>query len=67
VDFWPEGTPPLTFTYVNHRGEESLRRVIPLYPFFGSTEFYADPHWLLRCWDLDRQAERDFDLARMSR
>ena len=57
---------PLTFWYVNHAGVGSVRRVIPLAAWFGSTEHHAAPCWLLRAFCLDRQALRDFDLGKVA-
>ncbi|MDR6952331.1 hypothetical protein J2X65_001686 [Ancylobacter sp. 3268] len=54
---------PLTFTYRNWRGETDTRRALPLGIRFGSTEWHPEPEWLLRAFDIDRQAEREFALA----
>jgi predicted DNA-binding transcriptional regulator YafY len=54
------------FLYVNHRGEVAIRRVHPQDIWFGSTEWYKEAQWLLRAWDLDRQALRDFAMAGIS-
>jgi predicted DNA-binding transcriptional regulator YafY len=53
----------VTFWYANHRGEEAVRRVLPYYLWYGSTEWHPTPQWLVRGYDLDRQAERDFAMS----
>jgi predicted DNA-binding transcriptional regulator YafY len=61
-------TPPvvLTFDYVNHRGEASRRRARPVRVWFGRSDFDEGEHWFVRCFDLDRQADRDFVLCKMA-
>ena len=55
--------PPLVLTYTNHRGETGVRRIIPLAaPWWGQTDWHPEPQWLLRAFDVDRQAEREFAL-----
>jgi predicted DNA-binding transcriptional regulator YafY len=56
--------PPLVFTYTNHRGETSVRHVIPKSIRFGTTPDHTDT-WLLNAFDLDRNATRTFDLSKM--
>lgn len=46
--------------YTNYRGERSVRFVRPSEIWFGSTEFHPIAQWLLRAYDLDKDAERDF-------
>ena len=48
--------------YTNHRGETSVRDIIPLEIKFGATEYHLEPQWLLRAFALDREAERHFAL-----
>jgi hypothetical protein len=54
--------PALSFRYRNHRGEVAERRVRPIHVWYGSTEHHPYAQWLLRAYDLDKQAERDFAL-----
>ncbi len=57
--------PPLAFHYRNHRGELATRHVVPDREkplWFGSTEWHQEPQWLLRGYDLYRQAVRDYAL-----
>jgi hypothetical protein len=53
-------TEPLAFTYRNWRGEVGERKVIPRYVHHGATEWHPEPQYLLRAFDLDKQADRDF-------
>lgn len=54
------------FPYKNHRGEHGHRRVSPIRIWFGSTEWHPEPQWLLRAFDLDKDAERDFALSQIA-
>lgn len=51
---------PVTLTYTNWRGETAERTITPQSIWFGSTEWHPEPQWLLRAWDCEKQAERDF-------
>lgn len=51
---------PLTFQYKNHRGEVAARVVFPISVRFGTTEWHPEAQWLLRAFDRDKQAEREF-------
>lgn len=48
--------------YTNHRGDRSVRRIIPRNFTFGITSFYPTPQWLLAAFDVDKQAMRVFAL-----
>lgn len=48
--------------YTNHRGEVGWRRIFPQHIVCGSTDWHPEVQWLLRAFDLDRKAERDFAL-----
>lgn len=52
--------------YRNWRNEVSVRRIMPLEVYYGSTEWHPTPGWLLRAWDFGKQAERDFALDSFS-
>ncbi|WP_374844223.1 hypothetical protein, partial [Brucella haematophila] len=58
----PDMGNPITLTYTNYRGETSERAITPIRPWFGSTEWHPEPQWLLRAYDHDKGAERDFAL-----
>lgn len=57
----PDGD-PVKVAYTNYRGETSERTIRPMYPWYGSTEWHPEPQWLLRAFDFDKGAERDFAL-----
>lgn len=48
--------------YTNHRGERSVRYILPLRVWFGESEFHPQEghQWYLRAYDYDKDAERDF-------
>lgn len=55
-------------TYKNHKGETSVRRIIPHSNsiFYGSNEWHKEPQWLLWCWDMDKSADRTFAMKDIS-
>ncbi|WKT94522.1 hypothetical protein QYR01_10485 [Brucella anthropi] len=57
-----KGATPATVFYTNYRGETSERTITPIRPWFGSTEWHPEPQWLLRAYDHNKGAERDFAL-----
>lgn len=59
------GNDPLVcrFTYANYEGVVSARRVVPFGIWFGSTPWHKEKQWLLRAYDLDKGADRDFALV----
>lgn len=59
----PQRAGPITMTYRNYRGEIAERRIIPEWVGFGATDWHPEPQWLLRAFDLDKNARRDFALA----
>lgn len=63
----PDMGNPITLTYTNYRGETSERTITPIRPWFGSTEWHPEPQWLLRAYDHDKRAERDFALKDFGR
>lgn len=48
------------FEYRNHAGIYERRRVVPAQISWGTSEWYPNPQWLLRCWDVERGAWRSF-------
>jgi predicted DNA-binding transcriptional regulator YafY len=46
--------------YVNHRGEEGERRIIPREVFFGETEWHPGEQWFLRALDVGKAKFRTF-------
>ncbi len=56
---------PLEFRYLNYKGEQSWRKVIPLKTKFASSPYHNEgkPTWLLEAWDVDKDASRDFQMT----
>ncbi|WP_169194977.1 Lar family restriction alleviation protein [Devosia sp. MC1541] len=52
--------PSVLIGYTNWRGEYSEREIVPISPWYGSTEWHPEPQWLLKGWDVAKGAERDF-------
>ncbi len=48
--------------YKNWRGEISIRKIIPLEVYFGSTEYHKEEQWLLRAWDVGKEDYRTYAL-----
>lgn len=49
--------------YTNHKGTRSWRHIRPIEMVFGSTQWHPRAQWLLRAWDVDKQAERTFAMS----
>ncbi len=65
LNFKIQNKKPVRVKYSNWRGEISIRKIIPEGLYFGSSEWYPEKQWLLRAFDLDKEAYRDFSLAAM--
>ena len=50
----------LSFIYLNYKGERSERLVKPIEIYYGSTEYHPEPQLLLKAFDIEKKAERDF-------
>ena len=48
--------------YENYKGEESIRHVLPLRTWYGSTEYHPEKQWFIKVYDLDKKAIRDYTL-----
>lgn len=46
--------------YINWRGEETVRRLRVGRFWHGSTEWHPEPGLMLKAFDLDKNADRDF-------
>lgn len=46
--------------YTNWRGQTSVRNIEPIKIFWGNNEFHPESQWLLKCFDVDKNAERTF-------
>lgn len=58
---------PIALTYTNYKGETATRTITPRSIWFGSTEWHPEPQYLLRAFDHDKQADRDFALKGFGR
>ncbi len=53
---------PIKIKYRNWKGEIGVRTIFPDETWFGFTEFHPTPQFLMKAWDVDKQAFRDFAL-----
>jgi len=53
---------PVSVAYTNWKGQTQERHFVPNHLWFGSTEWHPEPQWLIRGWDTDKQALRDYAL-----
>lgn len=55
----------VSILYVNYRGEEAIRHVIPYENGlrFGANEWHKEPQYLLRVYDLDKREDREFAMS----
>lgn len=44
--------------YVNWRGEQAVRSIVPMRIHFGTSPWHAEPQWLLHAQDLDKGVDR---------
>ncbi len=51
-----------TFKYKNHRGETSMRKVIPHCLRYGNTPLHQEDQWLLEAFDCVKGEFRTFAL-----
>lgn len=59
-DYVPEKA--IRMIYKNHRGEVAERHIVPFGIAFGSTQWHPHAQLLLRAFDIDKQADREFAL-----
>ncbi|MEI6849608.1 MAG: hypothetical protein WCK29_01075 [archaeon] len=52
----------LKVIYKNYKGEVGERRIIPMEVYYGSNEYHKSEQWLMKVWDLDKNAFRDYAL-----
>lgn len=52
----------VTIDYTNWKGERALRRIQPRALRWGQTPYHPEPQFLLRAWDLEKGAMREFAL-----
>lgn len=53
---------PIKVRYTNYRGETAIRTIVPINFYFGKTVYHPEEQWLIRLWDVDRNAERIYAL-----
>lgn len=51
--------------YTNYKGETSLRKFIFHRLYYGSTKYHPKNQWLVRGFDLDKNAFRDYAVKDM--
>ena len=49
--------------YKNWRGEVAVRTIVPVEVFWGKTDWHPGEQWLLKVWDIERNAERVYAFA----
>ncbi len=47
-------------TYKNWRGEVAERSIQPIELWYGKTDYHPEEQWLLKAYDIEKKAERDF-------
>ena len=55
-----KGPVELSCDYTNWRGEKSTRRLRIKGFWYGATEFHPEPGLMIKAYDFDKKAERDF-------
>lgn len=53
--------------YTNWKGETAEHTIQPLELWFGATEYHPGEQWLLRAYDLEKNAERNFAMKDIER
>lgn len=48
--------------YSNWRGETAWRTIIPKEIYFGENQYHPHPQWMLRVFDVEKNAPRDYAL-----
>ena len=56
----------VAFRYINWNGEESERRVLVEYIYYGSTHYHEEQQWLCHGFDLDKMEWRTFAMKDIS-
>jgi len=51
---------PLVIEYKNWKNEVNIRTIIPQEVWFGNTEFHHTEQWIMKAYDVNKQAMRDF-------
>lgn len=59
----PQPDDKVVVIYTNYRGETAQRTIRPERLWFGTTDWHPTPGWLLKAWDFDKRAYRDFAMS----
>ena len=46
--------------YKNWEGITAIRNIIPLKIWYGKTQWHKTSQWLIKVYDIDKKAERDY-------
>jgi predicted DNA-binding transcriptional regulator YafY len=58
-----ETNPEVEILYTNWRGETAVRRIVPARWLVGSSEWHPESQWLMRAWDVEKGAWREFAMS----
>ena len=50
----------VTIVYTNYKGVTGTRKIVPIEILFGHTDWHKEDQWLLRAFDIQKNAERTF-------
>ncbi len=50
----------VSIVYTNYKGVTGERKIIPIEILFGHTDWHKEDQWLLRAFDVQKNAERTF-------
>ncbi len=50
----------VTIVYTNYKGVTNVRSIIPIEILFGHTDWHKEDQWLMRAFDIQKNAERTF-------
>jgi len=50
----------VTIVYTNYKGVTGTREILPIEILYGHTDWHKEDQWLLRAFDIAKQADRTF-------
>lgn len=61
-------SPSVRVLYINWRGEAAMRTIVPgdVYYDDEGDNWHPEPGWRMHAYDVEKEAFRDFDLAKMN-
>jgi predicted DNA-binding transcriptional regulator YafY len=59
----PSTAQAIRFEYHNYKGEQGQRHATPISVRFGSSQWHSKSQWLMKAYDHDKQAEREFAMS----